>query len=76
MRVTKKKNSKLFSIKHARFHADVEITSDGRCKIHLPHLTYVNKVYFGEIGHNRLREIAEVLIKVADLADKEVKQAE
>ena len=73
MQITEKKFQKFYKVNHKKFNADVEINTLGLCKVHFPNLSYMNTVYFGEINFKGLRMIGEILIKIADLAEKQSK---
>ena len=76
MRITEKKFQKFYKINHKRFNVDVEVNALGSCKVHFPNLSYMNTVYLGEIGCRGLKIIGEILIKAAELGEKEEKKYE
>ena len=76
MRVKEQKYYKWYKVVEKRMVADATITPSGTCKIIFEKLSPQNTVYLGSIGYRKVREIAKILDKIADLGEKEENRLE
>jgi len=71
MIVKEQKFYKWYKIKEKAMSADATVTPMGLCKVIFESLSPQNKIYFGEIGYRKIREITKILNKIADIAEEQ-----